>query len=59
MISLVIYLAILGFLVWLLITYVPMPQPIKTAIIVVVVVMIILYLLRALGFADLPMERIR
>ena len=41
LIELVLLLAIVGFLVYLLITYVPMPQPFKTAIIVIVVILLV------------------
>ena len=38
--------AILGFACWLVITYVPMPQPLKQAFIVVVVLLFLLYVVR-------------
>ncbi len=41
--------AFIGFVTWLLITYVPMPKPIKTAIVVFSSVYIVIYLLQVLG----------
>ena len=53
MITLILTLALLGFLVWVVITYIPMPDVFKKAIIVIVVVLIILYLVRLFGL-DIP-----
>ena len=49
LITAVLVLVILGFLLYLLFTYVPMPEPFKTIIMVVVVIALVLYLLQALG----------
>ncbi len=57
MITLILSLALVGFLVWLIITYVPMPEPFKKAIIVIVVVLLVLYILNLLGFGDIPIKR--
>jgi uncharacterized membrane protein len=46
LIVLVLTLALLGFLVWAITTYIPMPPIFKTAITIIVVVVIILYLIR-------------
>ena len=48
LITLVLVLAVIGFCVWLVVTYIPMPAPMKTAIYVIVVVVLILWILRAL-----------
>jgi len=56
MITLVLSLALVGFLVWLIITYIPMPDVFKKAIIVIVVILLILYVLRVLGFHDIPVR---
>lgn len=48
-IGLVLLLAVLGFLLWLLLTYVPMPAPVKTVIIAVVVIALVLFVLDATG----------
>jgi len=56
MISLILVLALVGFVVYLITTYIPMPAPFKTGIIVVVVVLLILYLMRELGIQDIPLR---
>lgn len=53
--TLVITFAVIGFVTWLLITYVPMPAPIRTAIVVLVVILLVLFVVRLLG---VPMLRI-
>jgi len=49
LINLIVYLAIVGVLLWLVNTYIPMAQPIKTIINVVVVIVVVLWLLRVFG----------
>ena len=49
MIGLLLMLALLGVIAWALVTYVPMPQGIKTLIIVVTIVCAFLYVLSAFG----------
>ena len=56
MISLVITLALVGFVVWAVTTYVPMPEAFRKAIVVVVVVLLVLYLIQVLGL-DVPLPR--
>lgn len=58
MIQLILGLALVGFLAYLIITYIPMPAPIKNVILVVIVVCLILYLLSAFGIADFPVPRL-
>jgi len=48
-----IVLIVVGFLLWLVNTYVPMASPIKTILNVVVVIAIILWLLSVFGILDL------
>ena len=48
-IQLIIVLAVIGLLLWLLNTYVPMADPIKTIINVGVVIAVILWLLNVFG----------
>lgn len=48
LITLVLVIAVIGFCVWLVTTYIPMPAPMKTGIYVIVVVVIVLWILRAL-----------
>lgn len=56
LLSLVIALALIGFVLWLVVTYVPMPEPFKRVILVVVVLVLLLYLLRiVLGGSALPL----
>jgi hypothetical protein len=49
---------VLGVLVYLLTTYVPMPQPIKTVIVVAVVLVLVLVLIRGL-VGDIQIPRLR
>ncbi len=53
MIELIFGLAVFAFIVWLVITYIPMPPPFQQVIIVLAVICVILYLVRLFGF-DLP-----
>lgn len=46
---LLVWFALIGLVAWLLITYVPMPAPIKTVIVVAAVVACVLILLSAMG----------
>lgn len=58
MISLILGLALVGFLVYLITTYIPMADPIKKVIIVIVVIVMVLYVLRVLGVGDLPVPKL-
>lgn len=50
--------ALLGFLVYLIVTYIPMPEPFKQVIIVGVVILVVLYLLAMVtGYTALPRLR--
>jgi hypothetical protein len=49
LIGLIIILAVVGLLLWLLTTYVPMDPTIKKVIVAVVVIVVVLWLLSALG----------
>lgn len=57
MISLILTLAIVGLIVWAIVTYIPMPPVFKTAILVIAVVCVILYLIQVFGFTDIPLPR--
>ena len=57
MITMILSLAILGFIAWLIITYIPMPDIIKKVILVISAIFMILYVMRALGFTDLALPR--
>lgn len=49
LILLVLVLALIGFLIYLIITHVPMPPIFKIAIQVIVVIAVVLYLIRRFG----------
>lgn len=53
LIELVVLLAVVGFLVWMVVTYIPMPPPFKTAIIAIVVIVLVLWVLR-MFVGDIP-----
>jgi len=59
LIELVLTLAVIGFITWLLTTYVPMAQPIRVAILVLVVVVVIFIIMRAFGIGDIPLPRVK
>lgn len=59
MISVLLTLVVVGFLVWLLVTYVPLPTPIKTVAIVFVVICLILWLMSIFGIMDIPVPHLR
>lgn len=42
-------LAIFGFILWLIVTYIPMPQPIRAIIIAIAVIFLILWLMGSVG----------
>lgn len=50
LIHIVMTLVIVGVVLWLITTYIPMPGPIKTVITVVIVLFLCLWLLSFLGF---------
>lgn len=60
-IGLLVALVIIGLLLWLLNTYVPMAPPIKTIINVVVILIVVLWLLQVFGLltATGPVPRVR
>lgn len=49
LVSLMVTLVIIGVVLYLVTTYIPMPQPIKTVITVIVVLVLCVYLLRWAG----------
>lgn len=56
MISLLITLVIIGVILYLIETYLPIDPPIKVIIRVVVVLFVCIYLLRTFGIVDLPLR---
>ncbi len=59
MITLILTLALIGFVVYLITTYIPMAAPFKMIIYAIVAVCVILYLMSVFGIADLPLPRAR
>lgn len=52
-------IALVGFVVYLLTTYVPMPEPVRRAIIIIAVLIIVLWflsLIGLLGFLNRPIQ---
>ena len=49
LINLVVVLALVGFLLWLIVNFIPMPAPVQKIIIAVVVVFVVLWLLQGFG----------
>ena len=49
LITLILTLAIVGFLMWLVLTYIPMSEPFKKIILVIVVFAVVLWLLYGFG----------
>lgn len=59
MISVLLVLIVIGVILYMVETYIPLSPPIKTVIRVVVVILLCLWLLQVFGVADLPVQRIR
>lgn len=59
LIYIVVVIAILGLIVWLITTYIPMPEPFKMVIYVVCVIVLLLWLLQFLGGATVGFPRLR
>ncbi len=59
LISLILTLAVVGFLLWLIITYIPMPAPFKNVIVVIVVIVLVLWLLQVFGVVGPSVPRLR
>ena len=49
MLTILLTMAIIGFLAYLIVTYIPMPEPFRQVIIVVLVIMVIIWLLNTVG----------
>lgn len=59
MLTLILGLALTGFLTYLVTTYIPMPDIFKKLIVVVVVIALIVFLLQLFGLANMPVPRLR
>lgn len=53
LLTLIVTLAVIGFACWIVVTYVPMPEPIKRALVVIVVLVILIWLVRALALGTI------
>ena len=58
MLSLILTLALIGFIAYLIVTYIPMADIIKKVILVIIAVCMILFIMRALGIGDIPIPQI-
>jgi len=58
MLSLILSLALIGFIVYLITTYIPMPAIFKTGIYVIVAIVVIVWLMQVLGVGDVPVPHI-
>jgi len=56
-ISLLVFLAVIGVIWYLVTTYIPMPAPMKTVITVIAVIALCLLLLQVFGFGDFTVGR--
>lgn len=59
MIQILVTLIIVGVVLYLVETYIPIAAPIKTVIRVVVVLLLCLWLLQIFGVMDVPVPRVR
>ncbi len=60
LLSLILTLAVIGLVLWLVTTYIPMPAPVKTIIIAIVVIVFCVWLLQnftGLGSVTVPTHR--
>lgn len=49
LVHIIVLLVVFGLIAWLILTYIPMPEPIKRAVVVVIVLCIIVLLLQTFG----------
>lgn len=56
LISIIVVLVVMGLVLYLINTYIPMAQPVKTVLNVVVVLMLCLWLLNAFGIVNVPIR---
>jgi hypothetical protein len=59
MFMLILTLALLGVLLYLIETYIPMSPPFKLIIRIIVVIALIVYLANLFGVVDIPVPRVR
>lgn len=58
LLTLCLTIVVVGVLLWLVTTYVPMSPPIKRVLVAVVVIVLVLFILRAFGVLD-AIDRVR
>jgi len=58
LIAFVLVLAVVGVILYMIETYIPMAEPIKLVIRVVIVIAVVLYFLKVIGVADIAMPRL-
>lgn len=56
MIEVLVVLVVVGVCLWLIETYIPMAEPIKTVIRIVLVLFLVVWILSAFGIVDVPMR---
>ncbi len=59
LVNLILVLAIVGFVLYLIVTFIPMPAPFKQVIVVLVVIVLVVWLLQLIGFVGPTIGRIR
>lgn len=60
MLSLILTIAVIGIIVWAVITYIPMPEPFKKAIIIITAICVLAFVLNAFGVIgrDIPVPQL-
>lgn len=56
LITIIVVLVVMGLVLYLINTYIPMAKPVKTVLNVVVVLMLCLWLLNAFGIVNVPIR---
>lgn len=56
LISIIVVLVVVGLVLYLINTYIPMAQPVKTVLNVVVVLMLCIWVLNAFGIVNVPIR---
>ncbi len=54
LINIMVTLIVFGFIAFLVLTYIPMPEPVKQVLVVIMLIVLILFLLNVLGIWDGP-----
>lgn len=57
LLELLIVFAVLGFCAWLVLTYVPMPSPMKQVLVVLLVIGLLVFVLQLFGVGDIHIGR--